>query len=140
MNILLVDSHQTKMAFMLKKLKAVEFDNKSSLRDSEDVETGEDSILPIDPEAEKRLVRKCDLHVLPMISVLYLLAFIDRINIGNARIQGLEQDLGMQGNAYNIALFLFFIPYILFEVPSNMLLKNVAPSVWLSAIMLLWGK
>lgn len=92
-----------------------------------------------DPAAEKRLLWKCDLHVLPILMVLYLLAFCDRINIGNARIQGLEKDLRMQGNDYNIALFIFFIPYILCEVPSNLILKNVAPSTWLSAIMLGWG-
>jgi len=61
------------------------------------------------------------------------------LKIGNARIQGLENDLGMSGNDYNIALFIFFVPYILCEVPSNLILKNVAPSTWLSAIMLAWG-
>lgn len=45
----------------------------------------------------------------------------------------------MAGNDYNIALFIFFIPYILCEVPSNLILKKVAPSTWLSAIMLGWG-
>ena len=95
---------------------------------------------PIDPREEKKLLRKLDLHVLPMISLLYMLAFVDRINIGNARIQGLEKDLGMKGNNYNIALFVFFIPYILFEVPSNIVLRKVAPSTWLSFIMFCWGK
>ena len=100
-----------------------------------------DSVPPstIDRAQEKRLLRKLDLNVLPMISVLYMLAFVDRINIGNAKIQGLEKDLGMQGNDYNVALFVFFIPYILFEVPSNLLLKNVKPSTWLSLIMFGWG-
>ncbi|MCJ1418312.1 hypothetical protein MMC32_004659 [Xylographa parallela] len=100
---------------------------------------GPKGLLPMDPEAEKRVVRKCDLHVMPMISLLYMLAFVDRINIGNARIQGLEKSLNMQGNNYNIALFVFFIPYILFEVPSNIILRKVAPSTWLSFIMLCWG-
>jgi hypothetical protein len=45
----------------------------------------------------------------------------------------------MQKTDYNIALFVFFIPYILFEVPSNLILKKLAPSTWLSAIMVLWG-
>lgn len=93
----------------------------------------------LDRSAEKKLRRKCDLHVLPTISLLYLLAFIDRVNIGNARIQGLEEDLNMKGHDYNVALFVFFIPYILFEVPSNILLRKVAPSTWLSSIMFCWG-
>jgi hypothetical protein len=61
---------------------------------------------------------------------------------GNAKIQGMTKDLDMENqNAgrYNIALFIFFIPYILFEVPSNLILKKVAPSTWLSLIMVLWG-
>jgi len=93
----------------------------------------------IDRVAERRLVRKCDLHVVPTIALLYMLAFIDRINIGNARIQGVEKDLKMKGNDYNIALFVFFIPYILFEIPSNILIRKIAPSTWLSSIMVLWG-
>ena len=94
---------------------------------------------PIDRAAEKRVVRKCDLYVIPVLSLLYSLAFIDRINIGNARLQGLEKDLKMEGQDYNVALFVFFIPYILFEVPSNLLIRKIAPSIWLSSIMILWG-
>jgi len=93
----------------------------------------------IDPVAEKKLLRKCDLHVLPPLFVLFLMAFLDRTNIGNAKIQGLTEDLNMKATDYNIALFVFFIPYILFEVPSNIILKKLAPSTWLSAIMVLWG-
>jgi len=93
----------------------------------------------IDPDAEKKLLLKCDLHVLPPLFVIFLLAFLDRTNIGNAKIQGLEADLDMHGNDYNIALLVFFVPYILFEIPANLLLKKMAPSTWLSLIMILWG-
>lgn len=95
---------------------------------------------PIDRTAERKLVWKCDIHVLPAIALLYALAFIDRINIGNARLQGLEKDLKMKGQDYNIALFVFFIPYILFEVPSNIVIRKLAPSTWLCSIMVFWGK
>lgn len=61
-------------------------------------------------------------------------------SLGNAKIQGLEKDLKMKGNDYNIALFVFFIPYILFEVPSNIFIKRMAPSAYLSGIMVCWGK
>lgn len=94
---------------------------------------------PIDQALERKVLRKCDLHVVPILTALFLFAFLDRINIGNARILGLEEDLGMGGHQYNVALFVFFIPYILFEVPSNMLLKRIKPSVWLSGIMAGWG-
>ena len=99
----------------------------------------EDTLEPIDRAAEKRLLLKLDLHVLPTISLLYMLAFVDRINIGNARIQGLEKDLNMSGQDYNIALCIFFIPYILVEVPSNIIIRKVAPSTWLSLLMFSWG-
>ena len=110
-------------------------ERKSSLSNDDLTKTSE----PIDPMVQKKLVRKCDWHVLPMISILYLVAFIDRINIGNARIQGLEEDLHMTGNNYNVALLVFFVPYILLEVPSNILIKRITPSTWLSFIMLCWG-
>ncbi|OCL14630.1 putative MFS transporter [Glonium stellatum] len=80
-----------------------------------------------------KLNRKLDLYVLPPLVLIWFLSFVDRVNIGNARIQGLEKDLGMMGNEFNIALVAFFIPFILFEVPSNLVLRNVTPSTWLSA-------
>ncbi|KAF2459345.1 major facilitator superfamily protein [Lineolata rhizophorae] len=92
-----------------------------------------------DAKAEKKLLYKTDLHVVPVLFVLFILAFLDRINIGNARIQGMEEELNMSGNDYNVVLFIFFIPYILFEVPSNIVIKRVAPSTWLALIMTLWG-
>lgn len=95
---------------------------------------------PMDPVALRILTRKCDLHVVPPLFVLFLLAFLDRTNIGNAKIQGLEAGLNLTGPQYNIALFIFFVPYILFEVPSNILLKKIAPSTWLSSIMFFWGQ
>lgn len=93
----------------------------------------------LDLKTERRVIWKCDIHVVPVLMVLYLLAFLDRINIGNARLQGLEADLGMEGNDYNLALFIFFIPYILCEIPCNLTMKRLAPSTWLSSIMALWG-
>ncbi|KAK6379530.1 hypothetical protein LTS17_006448 [Exophiala oligosperma] len=95
--------------------------------------------LEIDPVLEKKLLWKIDLNLIPITFLLFLCAFIDRINIGNARIQGLEKDLNMHGSDYNIALFTFFVPYILLEVPANLVLKNVRPSVFISTIMALWG-
>ncbi|KAI8657854.1 hypothetical protein NCS57_01164800 [Fusarium keratoplasticum] len=93
----------------------------------------------IDPALEKKVLRKVDFNLVPILFLLFLCAFIDRINIGNARIQGLEADLNMSGQDYNIALFTFFILYILLEVPCNILLKNMRPSLFLSAIMTGWG-
>lgn len=85
--------------------------------------------------AEKKLLWKIDLLVLPILWLLYLFAFLDRTNIGNAKIQGLTRDLHMSGTRYNVASMILFVPYILFEVPSNIVLKKVAPSPWLSGLM-----
>jgi hypothetical protein len=64
----------------------------------------------IDPAAEQALLWKVDLHVVPPLLILFLLAFLDRVNIGNAKIQGMTKELHMVGQDYSIALFIFFIP------------------------------
>ncbi|XHG00376.1 hypothetical protein AWENTII_003834 [Aspergillus wentii] len=76
---------------------------------------------------------KIDWHIVPCLCLLYLLAFLDRINISNAAILGLKQDLNIDhGTKYNTALTIFFVPYVIFEIPSNILLKKLKPNVWLS--------
>ena len=80
-----------------------------------------------------------DLHLIPMLALLYLLSFLDRGNIGNAKIEGLQEDLHMTGPQYNWTLTVFFLTYCVFEVPSNLLLKRLRPSIWLPTIMVAWG-
>ncbi|KAH8163144.1 hypothetical protein CIB48_g5104 [Xylaria polymorpha] len=69
---------------------------------------------------EKSLLRKIDAHLLPAVGILYLLSFLDRSNVGNARIEGLLVDLNMTGDHYLIGLSLYFVGYVLFEVPDPM--------------------
>lgn len=92
--------------------------------------------------SEKRLLLKVDLAVLLILCLLFFVSFIDRSNLAIAKIRGLEKSLGIpeKGNGFNIALFSFTIPYVLFEVPANMLLKRVKPSWWLSGLMFGWGE
>ncbi|KAK9431906.1 major facilitator superfamily domain-containing protein [Lipomyces doorenjongii] len=92
-----------------------------------------------DKDIDRKLIWKIDIHVLPWLFLMYLCAFVDRVNIGNAKIEGLENDLHMTGNDYNIALVVFFIPYILCEFPSNIIMRKVTPSTWLSVIVFFWG-
>lgn len=68
---------------------------------------------------ERKLVTRIDWHVLPFLCILYLLAFLDRVNIANANVYGLATELGLESIEYNTALVIFFVPYILFEIPSN---------------------
>ncbi|THZ12587.1 major facilitator superfamily transporter [Aureobasidium pullulans] len=88
---------------------------------------------------ERKLVSKIDFHVVPFLCILYLLAFLDRVNIANANVAGMSEDLHLEGDEYNTALVIFFVPYILFEIPSNILLKKFKPHVWLSGCMFLFG-
>ncbi|EJC99322.1 MFS general substrate transporter [Fomitiporia mediterranea MF3/22] len=88
---------------------------------------------------EKRLLRRIDLTIIPWLAILYMLCFLDRSNIGNARLYSLEADLRISDAQYLICLSLFYVPYVLCEVPANMCLKHTRPSIWLPIIMLLWG-
>ncbi|KAJ4397346.1 hypothetical protein N0V93_001571 [Gnomoniopsis smithogilvyi] len=88
---------------------------------------------------EKKILRKMDLRLIPVLALLYLLSFLDRGNIGNAKIEGLQEDLGLRSYEYNWCLTAFFFTYAAFEVPSNLLLKKLRPSRWLPAIMVAWG-
>ncbi|CAG8195269.1 unnamed protein product [Penicillium olsonii] len=91
------------------------------------------------PEEEKALVKKVDLTLLPTIWIMYLLSYLDRTNIGNAKISGMEVDLNLTSNQYSIALVVFFVGYVVLEVPSNLVLGRSRPSIFLPSIMILWG-
>ncbi|KAK9470246.1 MFS general substrate transporter [Dipodascopsis tothii] len=88
---------------------------------------------------QKKLMRKIDMRLVPTLCVLYLWAFLDRVNMSNANSFGLSTDLKLVGNQYNTALTMFFVPYIVCEIPSNMLMKRFKPHVWLSLCMFLFG-
>lgn len=88
---------------------------------------------------QRKALRKIDLFLLPTLCVLLMVAFLDRTAIGNSRIQGMDSDLHMKGNEYNISLFVFFIPYTLLDIPSNILMKNLRPSLYLPGLMFAWG-
>ncbi|KAG8891626.1 hypothetical protein FRB99_003443, partial [Tulasnella sp. 403] len=93
----------------------------------------------LDPEEDKRILRKIDWHIIPYVSFLYLLSFLDRSNIGNAKIVGLVSDLKLKGLQYNVCAAVFFLTYSAAEVPSNIALKLIRPSIWIPSIMLAWG-
>ncbi|KAG2039597.1 MFS general substrate transporter [Suillus americanus] len=88
---------------------------------------------------DHRLLRKVDLRLLPVFTLLYLLSFLDRSNIGNAKIDGMTTDLGVSPASYNTALAIYFVGYVIFEVPANIILKKCNPQVWLPSLTLAWG-
>lgn len=87
---------------------------------------------------DRKLLWKLDLKLIPWLSFLYLISFLDRTNIGNAKVDGLQQDLNMSDSQYNLSLTIFFISYSVFEPLTNILLKRLRPSVFLPIIMIWW--
>ncbi|KAF1809219.1 MFS general substrate transporter [Eremomyces bilateralis CBS 781.70] len=114
-------------------------DRQENVAISSDHEEYTELLTRFDAKRQKELLRKIDWRLLPLLTVFYLLSFMDRSNMGNARLQGLERDLQMTPTQYNLCLTIFFIPYGLFEVPSNLALKFTKPSFWLPFLMASWG-
>ena len=90
------------------------------------------------PTVLARAACKVKRHVLPLFVVMFIVNYIDRVNIGFVRSH-LETDLGIGAAAYGLGAGLFFVGYALFEVPSNMLLQRYGARVWLTRIMFTWG-
>lgn len=93
----------------------------------------------VDDTDDKELLWKLDWHLLPILTILYLLSFLDRVNIGQAKLDGLPMSLKLSSTEYNTCVSVFFVTYVLFEIPSNLLLKRLRPSRWLPMIMVAWG-
>ena len=93
-----------------------------------------------DHETERKVLHKTDRILLPMLCLLLIVAFLDRTNVGNAKIQGMATDLDLTGSKYNIVLFMFFIPYLILDIPWNMIMKHLRPSRYLSALIFSWGE
>ncbi|OQE31551.1 hypothetical protein PENSTE_c001G00994 [Penicillium steckii] len=125
--------------------RVVLFNMEKSLRDSLQKELGEshfenvEAAPAFDDNETKAILRKVDWRLLPMLTLLYVLSFIDRSNIGNAKVAGMNDDLSLTGTQYNVALTVFFFPYAFLEIPSNMLLKIIRPSLCIGVMMLAWG-
>ena len=88
---------------------------------------------------DRKLLWKLDLRLIPWLCLLYLISFLDRSNIGNAKLDGLEKSLHITGGQYNTCLSIFFVSYALFEPLTNVLLKRLRPSIFLPSIMMVWG-
>ncbi|MEG5263107.1 MFS transporter [Pseudomonas sp. JDS28PS106] len=91
-----------------------------------------------DPAVLARAAAKVKRHILPLFVVMFIVNYIDRVNIGFVRSH-LETDLGIGAAAYGLGAGLFFVGYALFEVPSNMLLQRYGARAWLTRIMFTWG-
>ncbi|KAJ4478051.1 MFS transporter [Lentinula aciculospora] len=112
-------------------------------------------IVDYERKMTRRVLWKLDCHVLPPLALassifidssfdnectqLWLANFIDRSNVGNARIAGLETDTHLHGNQFNTVLAVFYVSYMLVEMPSNWILKKMGANRWLPIIVCAWG-
>ncbi|KAH8646655.1 major facilitator superfamily domain-containing protein [Xylariales sp. PMI_506] len=115
--------------------------NSTMEKSSSDTQLGVAEVLPLDPKADRRLTTKIDFKVIPIMGMLYLICFLDRTNIANARLAGLEAGLDMPSTGYNTALWIFYIPFVLAEVPSNWIMgmRWNKPNLWLGGQMFILG-
>ncbi len=87
----------------------------------------------------KKLLRKVDLRLLPTLALIYLMSYLDKNALAQAKLSGLEDDLNMHGTQFNTATSIYFIGYLLFQFVSNMLLTRLRPSIYLPLAAVLWG-
>ncbi|KAF3763237.1 MFS general substrate transporter [Cryphonectria parasitica EP155] len=87
----------------------------------------------------RRILLKTDTRILPILALLFLCSFLDRTNVGNAKIIGLVEDLDMTNLQYNQGLAVFYATYIASELPSNLILKRLTPRLWLAFLTCAWG-
>ncbi len=90
------------------------------------------------PELEDRLYRKVTWRIIPLLFACYVAAYLDRVNVGFAKLQMLG-DLGFSETVYGLGAGIFFIGYFLFEVPSNIILHRVGARVWIARVMVTWA-
>ena len=92
-----------------------------------------------DPSAlEAKAYSKVDWRLIPFLFLCYILAYLDRVNVGFAKLQ-MVKDLSLSDAAFAFGAGIFFIGYFFFEVPSNILLKKFGARVWIARIMISWG-
>jgi MFS family permease len=90
------------------------------------------------PDFERQVYRRVTRRLIPFLFLSYIFAFIDRVNVGFAKLQ-MQQDLRISDSVYGAAAGIFFIGYFFFEVPCNLALQKIGAKFWLGPIMIAWG-
>src|SRR5437879_3092588 len=88
---------------------------------------------------EAGIFRKVSVRLLPFLFLLYVINLIDRTNIGIARLQMVDQQQLVDEDAYSLGAGIFYVGYLLFEVPSNMILVRMGARAWIARILVSWG-
>ncbi|HWQ64970.1 MAG TPA: MFS transporter [Methanospirillum sp.] len=94
--------------------------------------------MQVNQESEKRIIGLIRLHIIPFALLLYIVAFLDRVNLGYAAIV-MNPDLGISAELFGFISGIFFIGYLIFEVPSNIIMQKVGARIWIGRIMISWG-
>jgi D-galactonate transporter len=89
-------------------------------------------------EYERATYRKVTWRLMPFLFVCYVFAYVDRVNVGFAKLQ-MQQDLSMSDAVYGVGAGIFFLGYFIFEIPANMMMQRLGARLWLGPIMILWG-
>ncbi|KAI9055970.1 hypothetical protein LZ554_000904 [Drepanopeziza brunnea f. sp. 'monogermtubi'] len=111
-----------------------------SVKDSSSPDNFDIESIEWDDQDERRIRRRIDIRILPTVFCMYLLCFLDRTNIGNARIQGMATELDLVGNyRFNWALSIFYFAYLAVEIPSNILLKKIGGRFYLPSLVMAFG-
>src|SRR6266568_4220232 len=87
---------------------------------------------------EARTIQKVRIRIIPCIFLLYVVAFLDRVNIGFAALT-MNKELAITSQQYGLLSGIFFIGYFLFEIPSNLLMHKIGARIWISRILITWG-
>ena len=92
------------------------------------------------PEAqvESATMKRVTLRIVPFLMLCYFIAFVDRVNVGFAALQ-MNKDIGLSAAAFGLGGGLFYITYVLLEVPSNLAMARVGAKIWIARIMVSWG-
>jgi D-galactonate transporter len=96
------------------------------------------AIQSVSPEFEEATFKKVAARLIPFLFICYIVAFLDRVNVGFAKLQ-MAPDLKFSDTVYGFGAGIFFIGYFIFEVPSNVILEKVGARIWIARIMVTWG-
>jgi ACS family tartrate transporter-like MFS transporter len=99
-----------------------------------DINVNESTANPL----EKRTIRRITLRLIPFMFVLYIVAYLDRVNVGFAALQ-MNAELQLSNAVFGFGSGIFFIGYFLFEIPSNLILHKIGARIWIARIMITWG-
>lgn len=89
-------------------------------------------------DLETRVARKLRVRILPFVMLLYFVSFLDRVNVGFAAFS-MSQDIGLTASMFGFGSGVFFLGYVLFQVPSNLILLRVGARVWIARVVIAWG-